>query len=287
MWTYDAYGQSAAPLKDVGPAANTYPFRYTGQRLDPATGLYDDKARDYSPALGRFLQTDPAGLDQGPNLYEYAASDPVDAGDPSGMCKGADCAGGEIGDATRVDSTNMATTVSMAVSGQSTSAQTTPGAPTAATPTPRAAPSKRPANLTPAQGGSGFSSLSPDRPLEQQKQDFAAAGRAADEPEDRAQLVRAGAGTIFTGVALGAALESAPVLAARARAFLGPAGPMFGRAQFGGSALFQGARLRIGWGYREATDSQVFRAAGTWIDRALGQARAHIDLFEMRNPPEP
>ncbi|MHB8530357.1 MAG: RHS repeat-associated core domain-containing protein [Caulobacteraceae bacterium] len=82
--TYDVYGQSAAAISDVGPGGKTFPFRYTGQRLDPATGLYDYKARDYSPTLGRFLQPDPAGLDQGPNLYEYVQDDPVDRRDPTG-----------------------------------------------------------------------------------------------------------------------------------------------------------------------------------------------------------
>ncbi|MBV8806657.1 MAG: hypothetical protein JO042_16485 [Sinobacteraceae bacterium] len=36
-------------------------FRYTGRRLDAETGLYYHRARDYSPTLGRFLQTDPVG----------------------------------------------------------------------------------------------------------------------------------------------------------------------------------------------------------------------------------
>jgi RHS repeat-associated protein len=58
--------------------------RRTGQRLDFTTGLCDDKARDYSPKLGRFIQPDPAGLDQGPNLYAYVDNDPVNAGDPIG-----------------------------------------------------------------------------------------------------------------------------------------------------------------------------------------------------------
>ncbi|HZK98598.1 MAG TPA: RHS repeat-associated core domain-containing protein [Caulobacteraceae bacterium] len=38
----------------------------------------------------RFLQPDPAGLKQGPNLYEYAADDPVNGKDPLGLytCSG-------------------------------------------------------------------------------------------------------------------------------------------------------------------------------------------------------
>ncbi|MBA3810417.1 MAG: RHS repeat-associated core domain-containing protein [Caulobacteraceae bacterium] len=82
---YGPYGESGDAITDTGPGSASYPYRYTGQRLDPNTGLYDYKARDYSPALGRFLQTDPAGLDQGPNLYEYVGNDPVNASDPDGM----------------------------------------------------------------------------------------------------------------------------------------------------------------------------------------------------------
>jgi RHS repeat-associated protein len=89
--TYDAYGQSTAAATDVGPGNASYLYRYTGQRLDPTTGLYDYKARDYSPGLGRFPQPDPAGLDQGPNLYEYVGNNPIGEGDPSGECPISTC----------------------------------------------------------------------------------------------------------------------------------------------------------------------------------------------------
>ena len=82
---YGAYGESSDPATDLGPGPSSYAYRYTGQRLDPNTGLYDFKARDYSPSGGRFLQPDPAGLDQGPNLYLYVGDDPVNVSDPSGM----------------------------------------------------------------------------------------------------------------------------------------------------------------------------------------------------------
>jgi Pretoxin HINT domain len=49
-------------------------------------GLQDNNARDYSPATGRFISADPAGLTgSGNNLYQYAGGDPVDHSDPSGL----------------------------------------------------------------------------------------------------------------------------------------------------------------------------------------------------------
>ena len=61
-------------------------FRYTGARIDAETnGLYDFRARIYSPALGRFLQTDPLGSAAGPNLYAYVGNDPLNWVDPYGL----------------------------------------------------------------------------------------------------------------------------------------------------------------------------------------------------------
>ena len=65
------------------------PFRYTGRRVDPETGLYYYRARYYSPRAGRFLQPDPVGVKDDLNLYAYVKGDPVNLIDPTGLlCTG-------------------------------------------------------------------------------------------------------------------------------------------------------------------------------------------------------
>jgi RHS repeat-associated protein len=76
-YTYDGYGNGAA-LTGV-------PFKFVGMYLDAETGLYFDRARYYSPSLGRFLQTDPLGYKDDLDLYTYVGNDPTDKTDPTGM----------------------------------------------------------------------------------------------------------------------------------------------------------------------------------------------------------
>jgi len=51
-----------------------------------ASGLLYRRNRYYDPQTGQFTQEDPIGIAGGLNLYGYANGDPVNFGDPFGLC---------------------------------------------------------------------------------------------------------------------------------------------------------------------------------------------------------
>lgn len=50
---------------------------FAGKRYEESVKLYNNRARYYSPELGRFLQRDPAGYQEGMNLYWYGKNNPT------------------------------------------------------------------------------------------------------------------------------------------------------------------------------------------------------------------
>jgi RHS repeat-associated protein len=74
---YDEYG--------IPQPGNMGRFQYTGQQWIGELGMYDYRARMYSPTLGRFLRTDPLGYADGLNWHAYIGNDPVNATDPMGL----------------------------------------------------------------------------------------------------------------------------------------------------------------------------------------------------------
>ncbi|WP_081771954.1 RHS repeat-associated core domain-containing protein [Paraburkholderia nodosa] len=80
-------------------AGNTvdYALRWPGHYFDSETGLHDNRFRSYSPRLGRYLQSDPAGQSGGVNLYAYPAN-PLISVDVFGLTGGGTCDGQEASD---------------------------------------------------------------------------------------------------------------------------------------------------------------------------------------------
>ncbi len=77
---YDTFGtpRSAVP-PDFGP------HRFAGRYWNEAAQLYENRLRNYNPAIGRFQQQDPIGYQSGDfNLYRYAVNNPVSKSDPFG-----------------------------------------------------------------------------------------------------------------------------------------------------------------------------------------------------------
>lgn len=54
-------------------------FHFPGQTYDAETGLHYNFHRDYNPQTGRYVQSDPIGLDGGMNSFEYVEGNPVTA----------------------------------------------------------------------------------------------------------------------------------------------------------------------------------------------------------------
>jgi RHS repeat-associated protein len=78
---YDEYGRI---IQDSNPGFQ--PFGFAGGLYDHQTGLVRFGARDYDPRIGRWTAKDPirfGGDDT--NLYSYAAGDPLNHLDPTGL----------------------------------------------------------------------------------------------------------------------------------------------------------------------------------------------------------
>ncbi|MCP5052876.1 MAG: RHS repeat-associated core domain-containing protein, partial [bacterium] len=77
---YDVFGnivsQTGTPKTPLG---------FQGKYYDQESGLYYFYNRYYNPVNGRFMNEDPIGLSDGPNMYKFAINNPVNFVDPKGL----------------------------------------------------------------------------------------------------------------------------------------------------------------------------------------------------------
>ncbi|MBO0613078.1 RHS repeat protein [Thiothrix fructosivorans] len=86
MWDSKPFGETAPnedPDKD-GLVLRHNP-RFPGQTFDAETGLHYNFHRDYNPATGRYVQSDPIGLDGGMNSFGYVEGNPLTFYDENGL----------------------------------------------------------------------------------------------------------------------------------------------------------------------------------------------------------
>ncbi|NHZ83892.1 hypothetical protein F2P44_32175 [Massilia sp. CCM 8695] len=88
VWRWD----SANPFGEDPPDENpirvgnfAFNLRFPGQYYDRETNLHYNYYRDYDPQTGRYVQSDPIGLDGGMNTFGYVNGNPLSYIDPLGL----------------------------------------------------------------------------------------------------------------------------------------------------------------------------------------------------------
>jgi RHS repeat-associated protein len=81
---YHPYGTTAYRSRHGAVRATAKRYRYTGMERDEETGLSYHTARYYLPWLGRWITSDPKGIESGINLYEFSYGQPIRFVDPDG-----------------------------------------------------------------------------------------------------------------------------------------------------------------------------------------------------------
>ncbi|WP_093533709.1 DUF6531 domain-containing protein [Stenotrophomonas rhizophila] len=92
VWSWsllsEAFG-AGAPFEDADQdgVVQVFDLRFPGQEFDAKSGLHYNYFRDYEPSTGRYLESDPLGLQASMSTYGYVGSSPLSWSDPSGLVR--------------------------------------------------------------------------------------------------------------------------------------------------------------------------------------------------------
>ena len=89
MWEWkndDPFGNNA-PNEDPSTTGTAFKYnnRFPGQYFDQETNTSYNYFRDYDPSIGRYVQSDPAGVSGGLNNFAYVGANPLSHSDHLGL----------------------------------------------------------------------------------------------------------------------------------------------------------------------------------------------------------